>query len=194
MKQASAFTILERSFFERPTDIVARQLCGKILVRKTHDGLMTGMITETEAYFGEDDPASHAGRGPTERSAHFWGPGGISYVYLIYGMHNCLNVITEPELTPGAVLIRAMEPLEGADIMAANRKSSRLSDICSGPAKLCQALNIDRSLNKIDMTDENSPIFLANGVTDDFEIGITPRIGIKKAADRLLRFYIVRVL
>ncbi|MBU1219224.1 DNA-3-methyladenine glycosylase [Myxococcota bacterium] len=194
MKTPSVYTPLERSFFERPTDIVARQLCGKILVRQFDGVLMAGMITETEAYFGEDDPASHAARGPTERSAHFWGPGGISYVYLIYGMHNCLNVIAEPEQTPGAVLIRAMEPLAGIDFMAANRKTSRPFDICSGPAKLCQALNIDRSLNKIDMTDENSPIYIASGATEDFEICVTPRIGIKKAAERLLRFYIVRVL
>ena len=143
---------LPQIFFARNTVTVARELVGcELRVTSGAGTLVSGRIVEVEAYGGEDDPASHAGRGRTHRSEIMFGPAGLAYVYLIYGMHHCLNFVTEAEGTAGAVLIRAIEPLVGRDVMVARRRldpeKARDENIGSGPGKLCQALAIDLGWN-----------------------------------------------
>ncbi len=144
--------VLTQDFFQRPTLDVARDLLGRTLVRALDGQRLAGRISEVEAYIGEDDLASHAACGLTPRNRPMYGPGGLAYVYLIYGMHHCLNAVTEEEGFPAAVLIRAIEPLEGAAVMQARRGGRPLRDLTNGPAKLCQALVIDRRLNSHDLT------------------------------------------
>src|SRR3972149_5107561 len=135
---------LGKDFFNRPTLTVAQDLLGMILVRKINSNLLTGMIVETEAYVGEDDPASHAYGGMTPRNKLMYGPAGLAYIYFIYGNHYCLNFVTEPEGFPAAVLIRALQPLAGLEQMFANRVGiNSVVQLCNGPGKLCQTLQID---------------------------------------------------
>ena len=140
-----------RSFYEQPTVKVARQLLGKCLVRNHPDGITVGKIVETEAYVGPEDRASHASRGRTARTEIMFGPAGFAYVYLIYGFHHCLNFVTEAADYPAAVLIRAVEPVDGIELMKARRRKTDLRELASGPGKLCQAFAIDRSLNGVDV-------------------------------------------
>src|ERR1700689_2350342 len=141
--------ILRRAFYSRPTAEVARDLLGKILV---HDDT-AGMIVETEGYPGRDDLASHSAVGITERTRVIFGPPGHAYVYLSYGMHECLNIVAEPDGKAGCVLIRALEPIEGLDIMRARRPKARTDrDLTSGPGKLTRALAITRTHNGVDLT------------------------------------------
>lgn len=169
--------ILDRNFFNRDTLKVARDLLGCKLNHKTKGEILSGIIVETEAYT-HDDPACHASRGKTPRSATLFEKPGTVYVYLIYGMYHCLNFVTEEENTPGAVLIRALQPI------------SPLKDT-SGPGKLCREMNITKELNNSDGTDSNSYIW-AEPYQDiqDKNIIKTTRIGIKKAVDYPWRFYI----
>jgi DNA-3-methyladenine glycosylase len=181
---------LKQTFFARSTLTVAEELVGCVL----QVGDVSGRIVEVEAYLGENDPASHAGRGRTPRSEIMFGPAGFAYVYLIYGMHHCLNFVTEPEGTAGAVLVRALEPLAGRDIMAARRgldpASAKDRDLCSGPGKLCQALGIDRSWNGRPVAGRSprGGIRVFPGEGPPGGLLITPRIGIRQATDRLFRF------
>ncbi len=170
----SVRTKLTRDFFARPTVEVAPELLGITLVRKMPDGSeVRAPIVEVEAYT-EDDPACHAYRGLTERCRVMFGPPGFSYVYFIYGMYFCLNVVTEVEGTPGAILIRAL----GAPG-------------CEGPGKLCRQWEIDRSLNAIDLLDPNSPIYLEAGTKYSArQISVTERIGLTVATERLWRFFV----
>lgn len=142
---------LPHSFYQRPTLEVARNLLGRTLVRALNGQRLAGRICEVEAYVGEDDLASHAARGPSARNRSMYGPGGLAYVYLIYGMHHCLNVVTEHTGYPAAVLIRAMEPLDGLAQMQQNRGGRTGRGLLDGPAKLCQALAIDRRLDGHDL-------------------------------------------
>ncbi|MDR5708226.1 MAG: DNA-3-methyladenine glycosylase [Armatimonadota bacterium] len=177
---------LPRSFFARPTLAVARELVGALLVRVLPDGVrLVGRLVEVEAYLGPQDPASHAYR-RTARSAIMWGPPGIAYVYFTYGNHHCLNVVTEPEGTPGAVLLRAAEPLEGLRVMQRLRGVEEVRLLCSGPGRLTQAFAIDLSFNGIDLT-RPGPLYLTPGSPPP-RIRATPRIGIRRARDRLWRF------
>ncbi len=185
---------LLREFFDAPPEQVARFLLGKILVRRGAGGLLAGRIVETEAYLGEHDAASHAASGRTARNAVLYGPPGHAYVYSIYGMHSCINVSCLPEGVPGCVLLRALEPLQGMAQMRRNRglkESAGIHPLTSGPGKLCQALGITRVAdNGLDLTDAGGRLGL---VEDDFrrgEIRVTPRIGISKAADWPLRFFL----
>jgi DNA-3-methyladenine glycosylase len=140
---------LRRSFFERPAIEVARDLLGKVIVH----GPTSGIIVETEAYLGGDDLASHSAAGVTNRTRVIFGPPGHAYVYLSYGMHECLNIVAEPEGSAGCVLIRALEPLEGLEIMRHRRPKARSDQgLTSGPGKLTQALAITRAHNGVDMT------------------------------------------
>src|SRR5262245_53885949 len=132
--------ILDREFYERPTLDVARDLIGKVLVHQTSAGLASGVIVETEAYIGEEDPACHAAPGPTARNAPLYGPPGIAYVYLNYGIHYLVNAVAESEGSPAAILIRALEPLEGIDLMRRRRGRRDTASLCRGPGNLTVAL------------------------------------------------------
>jgi DNA-3-methyladenine glycosylase len=176
---------LGRDFYRRSTLTVARELLGKRLVRVVDDQRLSGLIVEVEAYIGEDDAACHAARGRTPRNAAMYGPPGVAYVYFIYGMHHCLNAVTEEEGFPAAVLIRALEPLEGLEIMRCHRPSKPDGELTNGPAKLCQVLAIDKSFNRADLC-TGEVLFIEEGRTvNPEEIGASPRIGIK--ADELAR-------
>jgi DNA-3-methyladenine glycosylase len=177
-------TGLCRGFFERGTIEVARDLLGKILVH----GPTAGMIVETEAYLGAADLASHSAAGITNRTRVIFGPPGHAYVYLSYGIHECLNIVAEPDGAAGCVLVRALEPLEGLDIMRQRRPAARSDrDLASGPGKLTRALAITRAYNGVDMTCGDL-VVRAPTLVNAFEIEVTPRIGITKCADLPLRF------
>lgn len=178
--------ILPRSFYNRSSIEVARDLLGKVLIH----GNTGGIIVETEAYLGLDDAASHAYRGVTKRNQVMFGPPGHAYVYFIYGMYECVNTVTEPSGTAGAVLIRALEPLLGIELMHARRPRAKgLHDLASGPGKLTIALGITRILNGADVT-KGALVVRDRRVVEPFEIAAGPRIGISKNADPLLRFTI----
>jgi DNA-3-methyladenine glycosylase len=190
----AAWRPLPRAFFDAPPEQVARLLIGKILFRRGRDGPLAGRIVETEAYLGEHDAAAHAASGRTARNAVLYGPPGHAYVYNIYGLHACFNVSCLPEDDPGGVLVRALEPLQGIAEMRRNRglsESAGIHQLTSGPGKLCQALGITRAEdNGLDLTRAGARLGL---VEDDFQCGeirVTPRIGISKAADWPLRFFL----
>jgi DNA-3-methyladenine glycosylase len=156
----SSRRVLPREFYARPTLTVARDLIGLVLVHDSPAGLTSGVIVETEAYIGEEDPACHAAPGPTQRNAPLYGPPGIAYVYLNYGIHYLVNAVTEPEGQPAAVLIRALEPLDGIALMRRRRsRGSRRrpaafdeAELCRGPGNLTRALGIDLRQNRLDLT------------------------------------------
>jgi DNA-3-methyladenine glycosylase len=176
--------ILPRSFYSRAAAEVARDLLGRVLVH----GECAGRIVETEAYLGLDDLAAHSSRGITPRTRVIFGPPGHAYVYFIYGMHECLNVVAEPDGTPGCALIRALEPLAGLETMRKRRGRPGIRDLASGPGKLTQAMGITREQNGADLTCGGMRIL--NGKAAPFEVEITPRIGISVCADWPLRFVI----
>ncbi len=176
---------LSREFFAQPTPQVARELLGRVLVRRLPDGTeLRARIVETEAYRGAEDTASHASRGMTKRNAVMFGPPGYAYVYLIYGRYHCLNVVTEPEGVAGAVLIRAAEPLTGLDRMRTLRPVRRPVDLTNGPGKLCQALAVDRSLNGTDCVAGHVLWIEAGSPVDDSAVERLPRVGIDYADER----------
>src|SRR2546425_2490118 len=178
---------LPRSFFSRDTLEVARALLGHLLVHETPAGILVGKIVEVEAYRGPRDPASHAYR-RTPRSQIMWGRPGTAYVYFTYGNHYCINVVTEPQGNAGAVLLRAVEPLEGIGLMRRRRGTGNDRLLTSGPGRLTQAMGIGRSHNGADLT--RPPLFLARGPATRPPIASSPRIGIRAAADRPWRVYI----
>jgi DNA-3-methyladenine glycosylase len=169
---------LPRSFYERDTVVVAPALLGQRLVRVLNGQRLSGLICETEAYAGADDPASHAYR-RTPRSAIMFGPPGIAYVYFIYGMYHCLNAVTACDCHPGAVLIRGIFPDEAIEAMREHRPEVADQHLTDGPGKLCQALGITLALNGSDLT-EDAEIFIAAGEQVNMrEIMATPRIGVR---------------
>ncbi len=179
MAKTKALERLPRSFYARPTLQVARDLLGCRLVRIFEGQRLSGIITETEAYIGEEDKASHAAVGRTERNAVMYGPPGYAYVYLIYGVHHCLNVVTEAEGFPAAVLIRALRPVEGVVLMRRHRRNAPDVHLTDGPGKLCQALAIDLSLNGVDMVD-GDVLFIERGEpVPDAQVQTTPRVGVR---------------
>lgn len=185
--------MLKRDFYLRDGNIVARDLLGKILVHNTPEGRFSGMIVETEAYLGMNDLASHAAnRKLTDRTRIQFGMGGYSYVYLIYGMHYCFNIVTNIMDRPEAVLIRALQPVDGIEEMLKKRKCKRVEDTCNGPGKLCTALNITNEEYGKDLC--GSDLFLEDGnVYLKEEIGVSPRINIDYAGeskDLLWRYYV----
>jgi DNA-3-methyladenine glycosylase len=183
--------ILRRDFFDRETEVVSRDLLGAVLECKTADGLASGIIVETEAYIGEHDAACHAAAGRTRRTEPLYGPPGIAYVYFIYGMHWCINTVTRAEGLPSAVLIRALEPLDGIPLMRLRRPKARSDrELTNGPGKLCAALGIDRRMNGLPL--QRYPVVIRTGnPVKDVNVEITARIGITQAADWPLR-YVVR--
>ena len=179
---------LARSELPVDTAALARFLIGQVVVRETADGVVSGLIVETEAYV-VGDAASHAYRGMTPRTRSLFLERGHAYIYLAYGLSYMLNVSSEAAGTGGGVLIRALEPLEGAPIMQRNRGTERLRDLARGPGRLAQALEIGPWADGLDLC-EAGPLWLARGDRALGEIGQGVRIGISKDADRTLRFYV----
>ena len=186
----AASRIPERSYFARPTEQVARDLLGTILVHDTRDGLIAGSIVETEAYLGQGDRAAHSSAGRTSRTRVIFGPPGHAYVYRIYGMYVCLNVIAEPDGVPGCVLIRAVEPLAGIEGMRSRRPAARkLADLANGPGKLTAAFAIGMDHYGADLLD--SPLTIRVPAPPLAPIVRTSRrVGISKSEDLDLRFFI----
>ncbi|NIO48649.1 MAG: DNA-3-methyladenine glycosylase [Candidatus Aminicenantes bacterium] len=197
--------ILPVSFYSRPTLKVLEDLIGKVLVMKSEEGLTSGVIVEAEAYSGEDDPASYAFVGKTKRSEIMYGPPGRAFVHFTYGMHHMLNLVTEKEEFPAAILVRALEPREGISLMKKRRKTEELYNLCSGPAKICQAFGIDRSLHGVRLFSLRSPLFIKEGERREKrergqkeerrkkgreELIWTSRIGIGEGKQRLWRAYL----
>ena len=188
---------LERSFFDRPTQDVARDLLGVWVVRSAAEGLSGGPIVETEAYCGPDDLASHARAGLTRRTTPMFGEVGHAYVYLVYGMHECLNVVAYRGAAAGAVLIRAIAPVIGVDEIRRRRgrPTDPASRLCSGPAMVCQGLGVDRALDGHDLT-LGQGLWLAaapSGESFGAEIASGPRIGVDYAGEwaaRPWRFWV----
>jgi DNA-3-methyladenine glycosylase len=190
---------LTRAFYARPTLVVAPDLLGKVLVHRTPAGITSGIIVEVEAYVGESDPACHAAPGPTKRNAPLYGPPGRAYVYLNYGVHPLVNAVTEPERSPAAVLIRALEPLEGIPLMRRRRMRSRTARhtrrttgipdhaLCRGPGNLTHALGITLKDNDADLLGDTLYIEDRGHRIDGIVWG--PRIGISVGTDRHWRCY-----
>jgi DNA-3-methyladenine glycosylase len=181
--------ILPRAFYNRPTVEVARALLGNLLVH----GETAGTIVETEAYLGGNDLASHSAAGITPRTKVIFGPPGHAYVYLNYGIHECLNIVAEPEGTAGCVLIRAIEPVRGIELMRRRRPRARKdSELASGPGKLTLAMGITRALNGADVTSRGALTVRRRDSRIELNIVATARIGITKCADWPLRFVVRR--
>jgi DNA-3-methyladenine glycosylase len=182
---------LPASFYDRETEVVSRELLGAVLWCRSPEGVAAGRIVETEAYLGEHDPACHAaGPGLTERTRPLYGAPGIAYVYFIYGVHWCFNAVTREHGQPSAVLVRALEPVEGVPLMRTRRAAAKTDyDLTNGPGKLCAALGIGSQHNG--MTLQAPPLMITRGVDYPDEAIVTgPRIGITKAADWPLRWYV----
>jgi DNA-3-methyladenine glycosylase len=184
--------ILENEFYKQDTITVAKALLGTYLVHESRDGITAGKIVETEAYLW-GDPACHAYRRKTVRNATMFGPEGYAYVYQIYGIHYCMNVVTAPEGIGEAVLIRALEPISGLDLMQLRRGTGTYKQLCNGPGKLVQAMEITRSMDGISLM--QSPFYILSadtypGQNLPFDIVTTTRIGITQGVELPYRFYI----
>jgi DNA-3-methyladenine glycosylase len=199
--EAATLNPLPRAFYARNPRRVARELLGKILVRESGKVRLTARIVEVEAYLGENDPAAHAAAGNTARTAVLFGPPGYAYVYFIYGNHYCLNVSCEREGKAGAVLFRALEPISGIEQMARGRglalpdpsdlSSIDLRKLTSGPGRLAEAFGVTRARdNGCDLTSRDSSLWIGGDNYRAAKVTITPRIGISKAADRRLRYFL----
>lgn len=181
---------LPREFYLRDTREVARALLGCVLVHRQGDETLAGRIVETEAYLSEGDPGCHAARGRTERNAPMFGPPGTVYVYQIYGIHLCMNLVTQPEGTPEAVLLRAAQPLRGIEAMRRRRGREALKDLCSGPAKLVEAFGVSLQHNRADIT--RGPLMVAAGQEPPEEIVQTTRVGLAEGSgDELMLRYMI---
>ena len=181
---------LPRAFYDRDTELVARDLIGRVLECRRDGVTCRGVITETEAYLGEHDPACHAAVGRTKRTAGLYGPPGTAYVYFIYGMYWCVNAVTRAEGLPSAVLIRGVQPIVGADAMR-RRRGRRVRDaaLADGPGKLCVAFGIDGPRHHgADLVRGPALRILHGAPVPDDAVRVTPRIGIRKAADWPLRW------
>jgi DNA-3-methyladenine glycosylase len=184
--------VLPHSFYARPTLTVAEDLLGKVLVHRTGEGMASGVIVEAEAYIGEDDPACHASFGRTSRSEPLFGPPGFAYVYLNYGVHYLMNVVTEADGYPGAVLIRALQPLDGIALMQHRRALHGPAidehDLCRGPGNLTKALGITIKDNRLDLA--RSKLTIEDRGIAVGEIATGPRIGIRVAVERPWRYWV----
>ena len=182
---------LAARFYDRPTELVARDLLGAVIECTTPQGVTRGRIVETEAYLGPDDPACHAAAGLTARTKHLFGPPGLAYVYLIYGMYWCFNAVTRERGHGAAVLVRGVHPIDGIDLMRQRRpKVTRERDLTNGPGKLCLAMGIVGSMSGTSLRE--GPVVLRRGTeVPDADVEVTPRVGITQAAEWPLR-YLVR--
>ena len=200
-RQDAGCGVLPRAFYDRPTLTVARELLGKVLVHCTAAGVASGMIVETEAYIGEDDPACHAAPGPTRRNEPLYGPPGFAYVYLNYGIHYLVNAVTQSDGDPAAVLIRALEPVDGIALMmkrrAGDRREIATADLCRGPGNLTRALGITLAENRLDLcavpgrsrsrARPQSQLYIEDRGFTVPKVAWGPRIGIRVAVDRRWR-------
>jgi DNA-3-methyladenine glycosylase len=202
MNSLGRITPLKADFYNRDPRRVARALLGKLLIRKTPHGILAGRIVETEAYLGKNDAAAHSAAGKTPRNAVLFGPPGYAYVYFIYGNHYCLNVSCHPEGVAGGVLFRAMEPVVGIEQMAEARgidlpketnlrKTASLKKISSGPGRMAEALDVTRERdNGKSLVSARSDLRIVDDGYRVRRVTVTPRIGIVKAAERPLRYFI----
>ena len=192
MARARPGRALSRDFYDRPTLEVARDLVGKVLVHRMRSGPAAGMIVEVEAYIGEDDPACHASAGLTPRTAALYGPPGFAYVYLNYGLHYLVNAVTEAEARPAAVLIRALEPLEGLAGMRRRRATSgtpvSAEALCRGPGNLSRALGVSLAQNRLDLT--GSQLTIEDRGLEPGPVAWGPRVGIRVGIDRHWRCWV----
>lgn len=190
-KNTKDVLILSRDFYQRDTRIVARSLLGTKLVHFSPAGVTTGLIVETEAYLSRNDPACHAARGKTKRNAAMFGPPGRAYVYFVYGNHYCFNVVTGREGDGEAVLIRALEPVEGLALMQKRRgrHGRKIENLTSGPGKLCQAMGIAKEHNEMSLLEYPFYIAAGNQIQDEM-IGISGRIGVSRGQDKPWRFFV----
>lgn len=179
--------ILPFSFYNRETLLVARELLGKILCRVIRGKVTAGRIVETEAYLGAMDPASHAYRGPTPRSSIMFEKPGRAYVYFVYGNHFCFNVVTHNG-EAGAVLVRALEPIHGIETMVKRRHTENIKELCNGPGKLTQALQITKNDNGLILYESDSLLKIMDAPSSAEGVVESPRIGIKQAVDSFYRF------
>ena len=192
---ASRMPVLPRAFYARPTLEVAADLIGKVLVHETRAGLASGVIVETEGYIGESDPACHAAPGPTRRNAPLYGMPGMAYVYLNYGIHYLVNAVTEPPGSPAAVLIRALEPLDGEPLMRRRRARGTgrpgsgfaAADLCRGPGNLTRALGISLAHNLLDLT--GSALRIEDRGLPSRPLAWSRRIGISVGVESEWRVY-----
>ena len=187
---------LARAFFRQDTACVAQALLGALLVHDSPAGRTVGRIVETEAYLGARDPAAHSHRGPTARNASMFGPPGHAYVYFIYGMHHCFNVVTGPVGVGEAVLLRALEPVEGVAIMRARRGGCPDRELCNGPAKLVEAMGLERRHDGVDLLTGPVGLFHARSTTTERraaegDVVQTVRVGITRARELPLRYYLL---
>ena len=186
--------MMNHAFFRQDTVELARKLLGCLLIHRTPDGAAGGMIVEAEAYVGAIDKACHAYRNRSGRTEIMYHDGGYAYVYLIYGMHHCFNVVTGPEGKGNAVLIRALEPVIGLDLMQQRRNTKTVKHLCSGPGKVCQALGITKNEYGLDLCAADSPLRLIRyRYITDAQIVATPRINVayaEEAAAWPWRFYV----
>jgi len=184
--------VLPRTFYDRDTLTVTAGLIGKVLVHRTPQGVAAGAIVETEAYIGESDPACHAAPGPTRRNEPLYGPPGVAYVYFNYGMHHLVNAVTEGRGHPAAVLIRALEPLEGLDLMGRRRAAGgavpRTAALCRGPGNLTKALGISLSQNRLRLT--APPLSIEDWGLPAPGVVWGPRVGIRVGTDRPWRCWV----
>jgi DNA-3-methyladenine glycosylase len=181
--------ILSREFYERDPAGVARELLGKILVRRLNNTVLKGRIVEAEAYYGHNDPASKAYRGRKRFNELMFRDSGKTFIYMVHG-NWLLNIVAHPIGEVGAVLIRALEPLEGVEAMMRNRGVQDIHSLTNGPGKLTEAMMITNKLNGVDVTDSNSEIQILESVEENFNIKDSYRIGVKKDLPVKLRFYI----
>lgn len=184
MEQQKQFICLDRAFYMRDALSVAAELPGKLLTHRSPEGLTRGRIVETEAYMGPGDRASHTHGGvPTPRTAVLFGEGGYAYVYLIYGLHYCLNIAVHTAGSPQAVLIRALEPLQGIDVMRRRRRIHDIRRLCDGPGKLCTAMGITGALNGVDICGRR--LYLEADLTASGPAAVTAsaRIGVDRSGE-----------
>ena len=192
MQRVQRVRVVPRDFYDRPTLTVAEELLGKVLVHRTPAGTAAGMIVETEAYIGEDDPACHAAPGPTRRNAPLYGPPGFAYVYLNYGIHYLVNAVTEAEGHPAAVLIRALAPVDGLAVMRKRRAPAGRhiddADLCRGPGNLTRALGITLTDNLVDLV--SSRLVIEDRDHAPVAVAWGPRVGITVGVDKPWRCWI----
>lgn len=177
-------------FYRRGTVELARELVGTLLMHDSPSGRAVGRIVETEAYLSEGDPASHSHRGRTDRNDSMFACAGTAYVYLIYGVHRCLNVVTAEEGVGEAVLLRALEPLEGLDVMAARRGTSTVRSLCSGPGKLAQAMGVSGEHDGVSLLNGALGLYAPEADAEGAKVAAGPRVGISRATELPLRFWL----